>query len=112
VFKDFVSPFSFVRDFIIRFDCGRCTGKTSYLIEEFLKKPDETLLIVLNNDLKYFYPQHKNVLSNSQIVNNFFDFSKIKTILIDDYSLQYQFNLECFFNSIPDLDNVKILGLG
>jgi hypothetical protein len=112
VFKDFVSPFSFVRDFIIiRFDCGRRTGKTSYLIEEFLKKPDETLLIVLNNDLKYFYPQHKNVLSNSQIVNNFFDFSKIKTILIDDYSLQDSLPHKLFRFNL-DLDNVKILGLG
>ena len=113
VFKGFVTPITLINDIIlIKFDCGRRTGKTTYLIEEFLKNPDETLLIVLNNDLKYFYPQHKNVLSNFEIVNNFFDFSKVKTILIDDYSLQCEFNLECFFNFITDLDNVKILGLG
>ncbi len=71
---------------------NRQSGKTTTAIYEFLKNPEETLLVTCNEDMRHYIcrnflrvDKHKNIIGINRFLNRDLYLSGCKTIILDEY---------------------------
>lgn len=92
---------------------NRQSGKTTTAIYEFLKNPEETLLITFNENMchhicKNFLrvDKHKNIISINKFLNCRMSLSDCKRIILDEYLL---FNPELSIDLYQKIINSKFI---